>query len=149
MHERVSKLSSVLWAYGSMSLRYLRMPLTSTASAPVNCSSSTSASCCCSSQLFDETAGAAPRPTGSSNIRARSAGSGVGAAGCVAGAPKGAARVSGGACVAVFPSSVPESSEEPEGWQEYAEEVALVEEEIMALLAFNCPPNRFANAAAQ
>eukprot|EP00964_Phaeocystis_antarctica_P085869 scaffold54308_cov66-Phaeocystis_antarctica.AAC.1 len=91
--------------------------LTSTASTPVNCSSSTSASSCCSSQLFDETAGAAPRPTGSSNIRARSAGSGGGAAscavgavggaaGCVAGAPNGAERVGGGACVApVFPGS--------------------------------------------
>eukprot|EP00964_Phaeocystis_antarctica_P030695 scaffold17359_cov57-Phaeocystis_antarctica.AAC.2 len=119
------------------------------ASTPVNCSSSTSASCCCSSQLFDETAGAAPRPTGSSNIRARSVGGGVGAAGCVAGAPNGAARVGGGACVApVFPGSGPESSEEQEGWHEYPEEVALAEEEV-ALLALNCPPNRSANAAAQ
>ena len=33
--------------------------LTSMASTPVKCSSSTSASCCCSSQLFDETVGAA------------------------------------------------------------------------------------------
>ena len=127
--------------------------LTSTASTPVNCSSSTSASCCCSSQLFDETAGATPRPMGSSNIRARLAGSGaascaVGAAGCAAGAPNGAARVGGGACVAVCPGSGPESSEEQEGWHEYAEEVALAEEELV-LLAFNCPPDRSANAAAQ
>eukprot|EP00964_Phaeocystis_antarctica_P059696 scaffold35481_cov63-Phaeocystis_antarctica.AAC.3 len=136
--------------------------LTSTASTPVNCSSSTSASCCCSSQLFDKTAGAAPRPTGSS-IRARSARSGGGAAscavgavgcaagcavGCAADAPNGAARVGGGACVAVFPGSGPESSEEQEGWYEYAEEVALAEEEV-ALLTFNRPaPNRSANAPA-
>eukprot|EP00964_Phaeocystis_antarctica_P019260 scaffold10638_cov48-Phaeocystis_antarctica.AAC.1 len=77
---------------------------------------------------------------GSSNIRAISAGSGGGAAscavgvvgcaaGCAAGAPNGAARVGGGACVAVFPGSGPESSEEQEGWHEYAEEVALAEEE--------------------
>ena len=100
------------------------MSLTSTASTPVNCSSSTSASCCYSSQLFDNTAGAASRPTGSSSIRARSAGSGGGAAscavgavgcaaGCAAGTPNGAARVGGGARVAVFPRSGPESSEEP------------------------------------
>ena len=54
----------------------------------------------------------------------------------------------GGACVAVFPGSGPESSEEQEGWHEYAEEVALAEEE-MALLALNCPPNRPANPATQ
>ena len=48
----------------------------------------------------------------------------------------------------MFPGSVSESSEEQEGWQEYAEEVALAEEEV-ALLAFNCPPDRSANAAAQ
>eukprot|EP00964_Phaeocystis_antarctica_P073904 scaffold45389_cov54-Phaeocystis_antarctica.AAC.1 len=92
---------------------------------------------------------------GSSNIRGRSAGCGggaascaVGAAGCAAGAPNGAARVGGGACVAVFPGSGPESSEEQAGWHEYAEEVALVEEEV-ALLASNRPPRRSANAAAQ
>ena len=71
-----------------------------------------------------------------------------GAAGGAAGAPNGAARVGGGARVAVFPGSGSESSEEPEGRQEYAEEVALAEEEV-TLLAFNCPPNRSANAAAQ
>eukprot|EP00964_Phaeocystis_antarctica_P011163 scaffold6143_cov66-Phaeocystis_antarctica.AAC.1 len=64
---------------------------------------------------------------GSSNIRARLAGGGaascaVGAAGCAAGAPNGAARVGVGACVAVCPGSGPESSEEKEGWHEYAEE---------------------------
>ena len=138
------------------------------ASSPVNCSSSTSASCCCSSQLLDETVGAveaasgtagvAPRPMGSSNIWARSAGSGGGAASCALGAvggavggaagANGAARVGGGAGVAVFPDSDSESSEEQEGWQEYAEEVTLSEEELV-LLTFNCPPNRLANAAAQ
>ena len=51
--------------------------------------------------------------------------------------------------MAVFPGSGPESSEEQEGWHEYAEEVALAEEE-MALSTFNRPvPNRSANAAAQ
>ena len=64
----------------------------------------------------------------------------VGAAGGAAGTPNGAARVGGGACMAVFPGSDSESSEEQEGWQEYAEElameVALAEEEIV-LLAFN------------
>ena len=133
------------------------------ASAPVNCSSSASASCCCSSQLFDETvgatngageaAGAVPTPMESSNIRARSAGSGVGAASCAtdgaAGAPNRAERVDCGACVAVFPGSGSESSEEHEGWQEFAEEVALVVEEEMSLLTFNCPPNWSANAVAQ
>ena len=54
----------------------------------------------------------------------------------------------GSACVAVFLGPGSESSEEQEGCHEYAEEVALAEEE-MAPLAFNCPPNRFANAAAQ
>ena len=54
----------------------------------------------------------------------------------------------GGACVAAFPGSRPESSEAQEGWHEYVEEVALAEE-LMALLALDCPPNRFANAAAQ
>ena len=104
-------------------------------------------------------AGAAPRPMGLSSIWARSAGSGFGAASCAvgavggaargaAGAPNGAARMGGGACVAVFPGSGPESSEEQEGCHEYAEEVALAEEEV-PLLAFNCPPNRFANAVAQ
>ena len=132
--------------------------LTSTASGPVNCSSSTFASCCCSSQMLDEMAGAAPGPMGSSNIWARSAGSGGGAAsgavrtvggaaGGAADVPNGAARVGGGARVAAFPGSGPESSEEQEGWQEYVEEVALAEEEV-GLLAFNCPPNRFANVAA-
>ena len=67
----------------------------------------------------------------------------------MAGAPNGAARVGGGACVAVFPGSGPESSEEQEGWHKYAEEVALAEEETVALLAFNRPPNRSSNAAAQ
>ena len=139
------------------------------ASAPVNCSSSASASCCCSSQLFDETVGAtegaggakgaAPRPMGSSNIWTRPAGSGGGAASCAVGAvggaaggavgePNGAARVGGGAGVAVLPGSGPESSEEQEGWQEYAEEVALSEEEVV-LLSCAPPPNRSANAAAQ
>eukprot|EP00964_Phaeocystis_antarctica_P042534 scaffold24385_cov50-Phaeocystis_antarctica.AAC.2 len=94
------------------------------------------------------------------NLWARSAGSRGGTASCAVGAvggaaggaagpgaQNGAARVGGGACVAVLPGSGSESSEEQEGWQEYVEEVALVEE--MALLAFNCPPNRFANAAAK
>eukprot|EP00964_Phaeocystis_antarctica_P048902 scaffold28326_cov63-Phaeocystis_antarctica.AAC.3 len=91
-------------------------------------------------QLLDETVGAAKaasgavgaalRPIGSSNIWARSGGSGCGAASCaigvvVGGVANGAARVGGNACVAVFPGSGPESSEEQEGWQEYAEEVAL------------------------
>ena len=85
---------------------------------------------------------------GSSNIWARSVGSGGGAASCAVGAvggaaggavgePNGAARVGGGAGVAVLPGSGPESSEEQEGWQEYAEEVALAVEEL-ALLAFPC-----------
>ena len=110
-------------------------------------------------QAASGAAGAAPRPIGPSNIWARSAGSEGGtaswaidavggAAGGAAGAPNGAARVGGGAYVAVFSGSDSESSEEQEGWQEYAEEVALVEEE-MALLAFDYPPNRSANAAAQ
>ena len=94
-------------------------------------------------------AGAGHRPMGQSNIWARSAGSRGGAASCGVGAVGGAARMGGGACVAVFPGSGPESSEEQEGWHEYAEEVALAEEETVALLAFNCPPNRSANAAAQ
>ena len=132
--------------------------LTSMASTPVNCSSSAPASCCSSSQLFDEkvgaaeatggVAGATPRPMGSSNIWARSAGSGGGAASCAvgavggavggaAGAPNGAARVGGGAGVAVLPGSGPESSEEQEGWHEYAEEVALSEEELAVL---TCAP---------
>ena len=93
-------------------------------------------------------AGAGHRPMGQSNIWARSAGSRGGAASCGVGAVGGAARMGGGACVAVFPGSGPESSEEQEGWHEYAEEVALAEEE-MALLALNCPPNRSANPAAQ
>ena len=50
--------------------------------------------------------------------------------------------------MAAFPGSRPESSEAQEGWHEYVEEVALAEE-LMALLALDCPPNRFANAAAQ
>ena len=41
------------------------------------------------------------------------------------GAPNGAARVGCGAGVAAFPGAGPETSEEPEGWQEYAEEVSL------------------------
>ena len=85
---------------------------------------------------------------GQSNIWARSAGSRGGAASCGVGAVGGTARMGGGACVAVFPGSGSESSEEQEGWQEYAEEVALAEEEV-ALLTINCPPNRFANAVAQ
>ena len=98
-----------------------------------------------SSQLLDETVGAAEavsgavgaalRQIGSSNMWARSEGSGGGAASCAAGAvvggaANGAARVGGSACVAVFPGSGPESSEEQE-------EVALAEEEL-ALLAFPC-----------
>ena len=143
------------------------------ASTPVNCSSSASASCCCSSQLFDEkvgaaeatggVAGATPRPMGSSNIWARSAGSGGGAASCAvgavdgavggaAGAPNGEARVGCGAGVAVgvavFPGSGRESSDEQEGWHEYAEEVALSEEELVSL-SCGFPPHRSANAAAQ
>ena len=141
--------------------------LTSTASTPVSCSSSTFASCCCSSQLFDEIVGAAEgageaegaalRPMGSSSIWARSAaseggavsgsvGAVGGAAGGTAGVPNGTARVGGGSCVAVFPGSGSESSEEQEGWQEYAEEVALAEEEL-ALLAFLCPCHRSGNTA--
>ena len=64
-----------------------------------------------------------------------------GASGGAVGAQNGAARVSGGACVAVFPGSGSESSEEQE-----AEEVALAEG-MMAVLAFNCPPSRFTNVA--
>ena len=112
-----------------------------------------------SSQLLDETVGAAEaasgavgaalRPIGLSNIWARSGSNGDGAASCavgsvVGGAANGAARVGGSACVAVFPSSDSESSEEQEGWQEYTEEVALAEEEL-ALLAFSC--HRPANPA--
>ena len=85
---------------------------------------------------------------GQSNIWARSAGSRGGAASCGVGTVGGAARMGGSACVAVFLGPGSESSEEQEGCHEYAEEVALAEEE-MAPLAFNCPPNRFANAAAQ
>eukprot|EP00964_Phaeocystis_antarctica_P039344 scaffold22499_cov42-Phaeocystis_antarctica.AAC.1 len=134
------------------------------ASTPVNCSSSASASCCCFSQLLDETvgaaeaaggvAGAASRSMGSSNIWARSAGSGGGAANCTvaavggaAGGPNGVARVRGGAGVAAFPGSGPEPSEEHEGWQEYAEEVALADEELVGLLSCGFPPHRSANAA--
>ena len=65
----------------------------------------------------------------------------------VGGAANGAALVGGSACVVVFPGLGPKSSEEQEGWQEYAEEVTLSEEELV-LLTFNCPPNRLANAAA-
>ena len=101
-----------------------------------------------STQLLDETVGAAKaasgavgaalRPIGSSNIWARSGGSGGGAASCaVSVVVGGAARVDGSACLAVFPGSGPESSEEKERWQEYAEEVALAEEEL-AFLAFPC-----------
>ena len=105
-----------------------------------------------SSQLLDETVGAAEavsgavgvalRPIGSLNIWARWGGSGSGAASgavgaVVGGAANGAALVGGSACVVVFPGSGPESSEEQEGWQEYAEEVALEKEEL-ALLAFPC-----------
>ena len=78
------------------------------ASSPVNCSSSTSASSCCSSQLLEETMGAAEgvggaarsalsRPYGSSNIWARSAGSGGGAAGGSGGGAAGG--TAGGAAV--------------------------------------------------
>ena len=79
--------------------------------------------------------GAGPGPiVGSSNIWARSEGSGGGAASCAVGAvvgsaANGAACVGGNACVGVFPGSGPESSEE-------REEVALAEE--VALLAFPC-----------
>ena len=98
-----------------------------------------------SSQLLDETVGAAEaassavgaalRPSGSSNIWARLGGSGGDAASCavgavVGGAANGAARVGGGACVAVFPGSGPESSKEQE-------EVELAEKEV-SLLAFPC-----------
>ena len=115
-----------------------------------------------SSQLLDETVGAAEavsgavgaalRPIGSSNIWARSGGSGGGAASgavgaVVGGAANGAALVGGSACVVVFPGSGPESSEEQEGWQEYAEEVALSEEELVGLLSCGFPPHRPANAA--
>ena len=48
----------------------------------------------------DGSAGAAPRPIGSSNIWARSEGSGGGATGGAVGAADGAARVGGGAGVA-------------------------------------------------
>ena len=112
-----------------------------------------------SSQLLNETVGAtevasgavgaALRPIGPSNIWARSEGSGSGATGgavgaVVGGGANGAARVSGSACVAVFPGSGPESSSEEEERQEYAEEVALAEEQL-ALLAFPC--HRPANPA--
>eukprot|EP00964_Phaeocystis_antarctica_P134366 scaffold98654_cov36-Phaeocystis_antarctica.AAC.1 len=74
---------------------------------------------------------------GSLSIWARLASSGGGAASCAvgpvggavggeAGTPNCAALVSGGTGVAVgvavFPGSDPKSSEEQEGWQEYAEE---------------------------
>eukprot|EP00964_Phaeocystis_antarctica_P077349 scaffold47993_cov56-Phaeocystis_antarctica.AAC.4 len=59
-------------------------------------------------------AGAAPRPIGSSNIWARSAGSGGGAAGGAGGSAGGAARVGGGMGVVVFPGAGPESSEKRE-----------------------------------
>ena len=64
----------------------------------------------------------------------------AGAPNGAAGTPNGAARVGGGACVAVFPGSDSESSEEQEGWQEYAEELAMevaLAEEEMVPLAFN------------
>ena len=98
-----------------------------------------------SSQLLDETVGAAEaasgavgtalRPIGSSIMLARLGGSGGDAASCavgavVGGAANGAARVGGGACVAVFPGSGPESSKEQE-------EVELAEKEV-SLLAFPC-----------
>ena len=86
--------------------------------------------------------GVALRPIGSSNIWARWEGSGGGAASgavgtVVGGTANGAAHVGGSACAVVFPGSGPESLEEQERWQEYAEEVALEKEEL-ALLAFPC-----------
>ena len=78
-------------------------------------------------------------PIGSSNICARSAGSGGGAtsgagsatggaAGGTAGAPNG-----GGTGVAVLPNAGPDASEEEEERQEYAEVVTLAEEEPVRL----------------
>ena len=131
--------------------------LTSMASAPVNCSSSTSASCCCSSQLLDEVVGevasgvasGGPRSNGSSNIRARSAGSGGGGACSAGGAADGVARVDGGMCVALVSGADSKSSEELEepSW-EYVEELALAEGAPARLALFTCPaPRRSPNTA--
>ena len=130
--------------------------LTSMASAPVNCSSSTSASCCCSSQLLDEVVGevasgvasGGPRSNGSSNIRARSAGSGGGGACSAGGAADGAARVDGGMCVALVSGADSKSSEELEEPWEYVEELALAEGAPARLALFTCPaPRRSPNTA--
>ena len=126
------------------------------ASAPVNCSSSTSASCCCSSQLLDEVVGevasgvasGGPRSNGSSNIRARSAGSGGGGACSASGAADGAARVDGGMCVALVSGADSKSSEELEEPWEYVEELALAEGAPARLALFTCPaPRRSPNTA--
>ena len=126
------------------------------ASAPVNCSSSTSASCCCSSQLLDEVVGevasgvasGGPRSNGSSNIRARSAGSGGGGACSAGGAADGAARVDGGMCVALVSGADSKSSEELEEPWEYVEELALAEGAPARLALFTCPaPRRSPNTA--
>ena len=132
------------------------LAFTSMASPPVNCSSSTAASCCCSSQLLDETVGAAevasgaasraPWLNGSSNIWARSEGSGCGAACSAGGAADGAARMGGSMCVALFSGAGSGSSEGSEEPWEYVEEVALAEENP-ARLAFSCPPRRSTNTA--
>ena len=130
--------------------------LTSMASAPVNCSSSTSASCCCFSQLLDEAVGevasgvasGGPRSNGSSNIRARSAGSGGGGACSAGGAADGAARVDGGMCVALVSGADSKSSEELEEPWEYVEELALAEGAPARLALFTCPaPRRSPNTA--
>ena len=132
------------------------LAFTSMASPPVNCSSSTAASCCCSSQLLDETVGAAevasgaasraPWLNGSSNIWARSEGSGCGAACSAGSAADGAARMGGSMCVALFSGAGSGSSEGSEEPWEYVEEVALAEENP-ARLAFSCPPRRSTNTA--
>ena len=81
--------------------------LTSIASTPVKCSSSTSASCCCSSQLFDETvgategagvtAGAAERVRSGAEVRIGIATAAVGVGVLHASIGAGAAAVGGGA----------------------------------------------------
>ena len=108
------------------------------------------------SQLFDETVGAAEaasgavgaalRPIGSSNIWARSGGSGGGAACSAGGAANGTVRVVGSMCVALFSGAGSESSEVSEERWDYFEEVALAEDDL-ARLAFPCPPRRSTNTA--
>ena len=116
--------------------------ITSIASSPVNCSSSTSASSCCSSQLLDEAAGAtegacgaasAPsRPIGLPNTWASAAGSKSGAAGSAVGGAAGGAV--GGAAdhvavfrgAAVFPGAGVRSSKE----ELYIEEVEPLSDSV-------------------